>query len=135
VREGLAPVGSNQAALDQHVDVRRLVHRDHVGFQAADYRPSLLGRTTVRLVDRDIGAALLLPGGPESRVDVLVQLAGHIVGHVENGRLGKGRAGRQESKSGERTTQGFFQAMGHDLLRMFRSVGSSLRVIGQNPKE
>jgi hypothetical protein len=83
----------------------------------------------------DIGPALLLPGGPEGRIDVLVQLARNVVGDIQNARLGEGCARCQKSKGGERTTQGFFQAVGHDLLRMFRSVGSSLRVIGQYPKE
>mmetsp|Transcript_1013 Transcript_1013/g.2518 ORF Transcript_1013/g.2518 Transcript_1013/m.2518 type:complete len:300 (-) Transcript_1013:577-1476(-) len=98
IREAAAPVGRGQAVDGELVDVGGLVHRHDVGLQAADHGADLFARTAVALVHAD-RMALGLFGGHEGRVELLVQLAGHVVGHVEQSWIGgqcRQRGGGQE---------------------------------------
>ena len=87
------PVGGNQlAGRHQRVDVVGERQRDDVGLEAVDDRARLASRAAVRLVDGDVLPGLGLPLLGEGGVDRLIQLAGRIVGDVqERDRLALGR--------------------------------------------
>ena len=101
---GLAPVAGDEARAGQHVDVRCLVHGDHVAFQPGHNRLDLLAGAAVGLVDRKLLARLALPLGGKGGVDVLVQLAGDVVGDVQQGRVGVGRGHAEERRAGHQRT-------------------------------
>jgi hypothetical protein len=62
IRQALFPVeGEQLAVVGDRVDVGRERQRHHVGRQSVDDRASLATRATVRLVDLDRVAGLLLP--------------------------------------------------------------------------
>src|ERR1019366_7819119 len=90
------PVRSDEARASDSVDVVGETERDDVCFQPVDNGPRLLAGAAVRLPNRDLYAGLLGVALGERRVDRLVELAGGIVGDVEDlhlhGRHGRGRA-------------------------------------------
>ena len=75
-------------ALRQFVDVVAEGEGHDIGFQAVEHGAGLLARTAVRGLDLDVFAILRLPLPGEGRVHVLVELAGRVVGHVEQGEVG-----------------------------------------------
>jgi len=88
VGQARAPVrGHEMALLREQIDIVGLVHRHDVGLQALQHRERLRARSAVRLPDRHALAGLLLIVGDEARVDVLVQLARHVVRDVEERRV------------------------------------------------
>ena len=102
VREFLGPVLGDQAAVGQHVDVVGLVHRHHRRFEPVGHRARLLARAAVRLLDDDGVAGFFLVVGDEDRVDLLVQFARHVVGHVEQFDVG-GAGGAGDEGQRQRT--------------------------------
>ena len=72
------------------VDVALERQRHDVGLEAVDDGAGLGAGAAVRLLDGDGLAGLLLPVGGEDVVVVLVELAGGIVGDVEDGGVGEG---------------------------------------------
>ena len=94
MREAGLPVGGDLAGLLRDgVDVVGQGEGDDVSFQPVDHRPCLLARAAVRLPYGHGLARLGLPVPGEFRVEILVKLAGGIVGHVEQGGLRMGGAG------------------------------------------
>ena len=77
--------------LGDRVDVAGERQRHDIGVEAVDDRAGLLARAAMRLLDRDVFAGLGLPVGGEGLVEVLVELAGRIVGHVEQRLVGECR--------------------------------------------
>jgi hypothetical protein len=93
VREFLAPVLGHHALLGQEVHVGGGVHGHHVGVQTVGHGARLGTRPGVRLVHLDVLAGGLLVMRHEGGVQVLVELARHVVGHVEQRGLGRGCGG------------------------------------------
>ena len=84
VGEGFLPVGFDQAFFNQEFDVGALVHGNDVGFQAVGHGQCLFARTAVRLLDGDVRAVVLFfVFCGKQRVEVFVEVAGDIVGDVE----------------------------------------------------
>jgi hypothetical protein len=107
LRQALLPVlGQQLAELADLVDVAGQGQGHHVGLEAVDHRAGLLARAAVRLLHGHRLVALGLPVLAERGVVLLVQLAGRIVGHVEQAGLrlhcgAEGQAG--EGGQGETT--------------------------------
>jgi hypothetical protein len=77
LRQGLAELGD-------FVDVAGQGQGHHVGAQAVDHRTALLARATVGLLDLDLVVRVrLLPVLDEFGVVLLIQLAGGVIGHVQ----------------------------------------------------
>jgi hypothetical protein len=92
VRQPLRPSRRNEAAIGDFIDVIGERERDHVRGQPVDHGSRLLARAAVGLLDLDG-----LAGGCgeflcERLVDVGVELAGRIVGDVEQRHVGRGRS-------------------------------------------
>ena len=106
VRQPLLPVRRElvRRARDR-VDVGGERERDDVGRQSVDHGTGLLARAAVRGADHHGLARLLLPGAGELPGQVPVQLAGRVVGDVEQLGLRPGGAGREE-KRGDRGARG-----------------------------
>ena len=83
MRQPRLPVPGQQSALGNRIDIVRQRQRDHVGIEAVDHRTRLLARAAMRLLDLQIVAGFRLPLPGESLVEILVQLASRIVGHVQ----------------------------------------------------
>ena len=60
----------------------------------------------MRLLDLDVLAGLLLPVLGEGRVEILIELAGRIVGNVQDRRVGLSSAGKAGEAEGEAERQG-----------------------------
>ena len=56
---------------------------DHVGLDAVDHRPRLLAGAAVRGLDGDVVALGFLPVLGEGSVEIPVQLAGRVIGNIE----------------------------------------------------
>ena len=133
------PVGRNQlAGRHQRVDVVGERQGDDVGLEAVDDRARLASRAAVRLVDGDVLPGLGLPLLGEGDVDRLIQLAGRIVGDVEErdglglGATGASRGSRRGRPPRRRpTTRRNERRM---RLTPFRAVARAERpdVDGQN---
>jgi hypothetical protein len=98
VRQALLPVVRDQAAFADSIDVVGQRQRDDVGLQAVDDRTRLLAGAAVRLLDGDVVAGLGLPLAREGLVEVLVQLARRVVGHVQQGDVGGEGGGLGQSR-------------------------------------
>ena len=84
VRQSFLPAGGDEvAAFVQRVDIRRERECDHVRLQSIDDRASLLARAPVRLLDRHLRAGRVFVMLAERLIEIGVQLARRIVGHVE----------------------------------------------------
>ena len=101
--QALLPVLGHQPAIfDQCIHITGQRQRDHIGINAVNHRPRLLARAAVRLLDRDNLASLGPPVFDEGGVVVHVQLAGRVVGHIEQrdrrrlGMAGQRRAGQSQ---------------------------------------
>ena len=79
-----------QAGVGDLVDVALERQRHDVGLEAVDDGARLGAGAAVRLLDGDGLAGLLLPVGGEDLVVGFVELAGRIVGDVEDGGVGEG---------------------------------------------
>jgi hypothetical protein len=95
----LAPVLGHHALVGEEVDVGGGVEGHHVGVQAVGHGARLRARTGVRLVHHH-GLAGLLLGLDEGGVDVLVELARDVVGHVEQRGLGRGQGAEGQAEGG-----------------------------------
>ena len=84
------------------VDVACQRQGHDIGLQTVNHRAGLLAGAPVRLIDGDRLARPGLPVGCEGGVELLVELARRIIGHVEQGAVGEGLAclKRQEQRSG-----------------------------------
>jgi hypothetical protein len=81
----------------------------------------------VRLLDGDVVAGLGLPLAREGLVEVLVQLARRIVGHVQQGNIGSEGGGLGEEQAGcQRSRQ-----LGSDFIIEHRYLSFSMRLSGQ----
>ena len=69
--------------LGNGVNVVRQRERDDVGLQAVNDRARLFAGAAVRLLDDDGVAGFVLPVFRERGVVILIQLAGRIVGNVQ----------------------------------------------------
>jgi hypothetical protein len=87
VRQFFLPVRRQQLVLGDFIDVVGQGQRNHVGFQAVDHSAALFAGTAVRLFDLQNVAGLGFPLFGEGGVDILVQLTGRIVGHVQQRNL------------------------------------------------
>ena len=74
---------------DDRVDVTGKRQRHDIGVEPVDHRSGLLARTAMRLLDGHSLAGLGLPLGGEGGVELLVELAGRVIGDVEDGRVGE----------------------------------------------
>ena len=72
--------------------------RHDIGRQSFDHRAGLFARAAVRLVDPHVLAGLRLPVARELGVVVDVQLAGRIVGDIQDGDAGRLRQRRAEQR-------------------------------------
>ena len=92
-----------------------------VGIEAVNDRPRLRAGTAVGRLDRHAvaGPGLVVPG--EGGIEVLVELAGRIVGDVEQRELG--RRGSAEAR-GE-GDEGDESLAGHGVLRNMKAVRRS----------
>jgi hypothetical protein len=93
VGKALLPVVRDQAAFADSIDVIGQGQRDDVGGQAVDDGTRLLAGAAMRLLDGDVVARLGFPLAREGLVEILVQLARRIVGHVQQGDV-RGQGGR-----------------------------------------
>ena len=85
VRQTFLPVGCDEAALAQRVNVTRQCQRNDVGLlMAIDDFGSLPSRTAVRLLDFHRHSGLPPELVDEGFVECCVQLPGRVVGDVEN---------------------------------------------------
>ena len=84
------PVLGDQAGRGDLVDVALKRQRHDVGLEAVDDGAGLGAGAAVGLLDGDRLAGLLLPVGGEGVVVGFVELAGRIVGDVEDGGVGEG---------------------------------------------
>ncbi len=107
VRQALLPVGREQRCPSSamRVDVAGESERHHVGLEAVDHGAGLLARAAVRLLDGDVLAGLSLPMLRERGIEFLIELAGRIVGDVEElGGISRcrktGEADRRQRKRG-----------------------------------
>lgn len=90
------PLGHQAPMLGEGVDVGGHVHGDDIGGQAVDDGARLLARSAVGHVDLQWLPAFGLPVLQEGSVVLLVKIAHHVIGGVEQGgRLGQ----RGESQS------------------------------------
>jgi hypothetical protein len=91
------------------IDVGGQCQGDDIGFQAIDHRARLLAGTAVRGADLQGFAGLLFPLRGEGLVDVRVELAGRIVGDVEQllvlGDSGTGEHREREAQGREHAVQ------------------------------
>ena len=99
--QALLPVGGDQLALlVEGVHVVGEGQGDDVGLEAVDHRAGLLAGAAVGLLDGDHLVVAVLPVFGEGGVVVLVELAGRVIGDVEQGHVGKGLAGEAEGQDG-----------------------------------
>src|SRR5690606_31113189 len=84
VRQAFAPVGGDQARFFEQLDVGRLIERDDVRRQAICNGARGLRRPCVRLANDERFSGLRFPLRNKRRVDGVEQLAGNIVGSVED---------------------------------------------------
>ena len=92
MRQLFLPVGRQpRAILHQRVGVTRQCQRGYVSVQAVDDGPGLLARTAMALLDADVLACLGFPVFGKGGVEFDIQLAGRVVGDIEQlDRLGLG---------------------------------------------
>jgi len=84
VGKPLLPVRRHKVPIRvQRVNVRRQGERYYICSQAIDYRPGLLSRAAVRLLDGDALSGLGLVGLGKCLIEFLVELAGRIAGDVQ----------------------------------------------------
>ena len=83
LRQALLPAGVHEAALLDGVDVVGERERGDIGIEAVDDRPRLGAGSAVRLLHRHGLPGLLAPVLGERRVELGVQLARGIVGHIQ----------------------------------------------------
>ena len=88
VGQARLPVRRQQAGMGHFVDVAGQRQRHDVGLQPVDHRAGLLARAAMRLLEADRFAGFLLPVRGEGGVVVAVELAGRVVGDVEDRGLG-----------------------------------------------
>ncbi|MNV70275.1 hypothetical protein D3C71_1632290 [compost metagenome] len=81
------PVGFDQAARSDFVDIGGQSQSDHVAGQAVDDGAGLLAGPAVRLFDGEGRAALFTPVREEGFVIGAVELARRVIGDVEQGGL------------------------------------------------
>jgi hypothetical protein len=118
VRQTRLPVRRQQLrVVGDGVNVAGQRERDHIRFQPVDHRTRLFAGAAVRGADDEGFAGLLLPLRLEALVDLGVELAGGVVGHVEQFGLREGdrcdqRAGGQQQRGG-----------GAQRARSLRAVG------------
>ena len=97
----LPVLGQLVGLLGDGVDVGGKRQRHHVRIEPVDHGAGLLARAAVRLLDGHGLAGLRLPVLGEGLVELLVQLTGRIVGHVQQRRVGgRGRQGPQQRRDG-----------------------------------
>ncbi|MOA12127.1 hypothetical protein D3C78_1320970 [compost metagenome] len=82
------PVRGGETRLGHGIDVIGQRQRHHIGLQSIYHGASLLAGATVRLANHHIIASLGFPLLGEGAVICLEQLAGRIVGDVEQTDLG-----------------------------------------------
>jgi len=103
VRQTRLPVRREQSrSLSDGVDIPGEGEGQHVRSQAVDDRARLLAGASVRLLDRERGPGLLLPVSGERLVELAVELAGGVIGDVEDLGLSDGeRREREDERSHE----------------------------------
>ena len=112
IGESGRPVLRHIAGPGQRIHVDHLVEGDHVRLQPLDDGARLAGGAGVGLVHRQFLAGLALPEGDELGIDGREQLAGDVIGDVEervrtllglrrySAEGGRGRAGKRGGKEG-----------------------------------
>mmetsp|Transcript_38549 Transcript_38549/g.63491 ORF Transcript_38549/g.63491 Transcript_38549/m.63491 type:complete len:347 (-) Transcript_38549:206-1246(-) len=133
VRQLFLPVGTEQAAVGQRVDVIGQGQGDDIGLQAVDDRARLLARAAVRGLDAQRLAGLGLPVLREGLVEILVELAGRVVGDVEQRGLGQGGKDgasgcKAERKGGEEAAHGGRAVVGASHSRQARPRWQRTRI-------
>ena len=88
-RQALLPVGRNQPLGSDGVDVVGQCERDDIRLQAVDHGARLRARAAMRLLDLDALAGFFLIGRDKRLVEIGVEFARRIVGHVEQGVVGR----------------------------------------------
>ena len=84
--QALLPVGSQMSAmLHQGINVAGQGQGGHIGIDAVNDGARLLARATVRLLDRDHLPGFVFPVLGKYLVVVRIQLAGGVVGDVQQG--------------------------------------------------
>jgi hypothetical protein len=86
------PVRAEQPAPGQGVDIGGERQRHDIGLQSFQHGAGLRAGAAMRHVHRDGVARLAAPRGGEGRIDVAIELAGRVVGHVEQRDIGCGGA-------------------------------------------
>ncbi|MNO99397.1 hypothetical protein D3C76_911650 [compost metagenome] len=109
--------------VDQGVDVGGHVHGDHIGRQTVDHRPRLLARTAEGHLHVDLLVVLGFPVLLEGRVVVLVEVAHHVVGNVEQGRGGLGEVAEGQARGEQRGGEELF----HVASLLFEGGGQNAR--------
>src|SRR5271170_465946 len=84
VRKPACPISSDQPAFGQDSDIRWQGKGNDIGRQSLRHRSSLTRRTPVRLLDADSVTNFPLVLDDELGVDLFVDLAGGVVGDIEN---------------------------------------------------
>ena len=102
LRQPLLPVRGDQALGGDGVDVIGQRQRDDVGLQAVDHGARLRAGAAMRLLDLDALAGFLLIGRGERLVEIRIELARRIVGHVEQRNIGGKRRTCPEQSRDER---------------------------------
>ena len=98
-RQARLPVGGDQSALGDGVDVIGQSQGDHVRLKPIHDRPRLLAGAVVRLPYLDIAAAAPLPVRSKQTVVILVKLTRRVIAYIEQGHRAGG-AGDDGSDQG-----------------------------------
>ncbi len=107
VRQPVDPTLLDEAASGDGIGVDHRGQADDVGLETVDDRPGLGARAAVRLLHLHGLPGLRFPGRGEPAIDVLVELAGRVVGDIEQPHLGVGGRGAGERQQPQRQQREF----------------------------